>query len=98
MWFSVFDRKRIKSVVIKEKIIFKYTHWSFLLQNRGLSRLIVKNALGLCTVLSCVHFPVGRSPFIPGARKTGILSGLKTIFSFVISLNLNHAHKKKETV
>lgn len=40
-------------------------------QNRGLSRLIVENTLGLCAVLSCVHFPVGRSPFIPGARKTG---------------------------
>ena len=41
-----------------------------MLQNRRLPRLILKNTLGLCAVLSCVHFPVGGTPFIPGATKT----------------------------
>lgn len=44
-----------------------------MLQNRGLPRLILKNTLGLCAVLSCVHFPVGRTPFISGAKKQKFL-------------------------
>lgn len=39
-----------------------------MLQNRGLSRLILKYTLGFCTVLSCVHFPFRRSPFIPATN------------------------------
>lgn len=40
-----------------------------MLQNRGLSRLILKDTLGFCAVLSCVHFPFRRSPFIPARIK-----------------------------
>lgn len=38
-------------------------------QNGGLPWLILKNTLGLCTVLPRVHFPVRRTPLIPGVRK-----------------------------
>lgn len=40
-----------------------------MLQNRRLSRLILKNALGLGPIPPCVHFPVGGTPFIPDAKK-----------------------------
>lgn len=48
-----------------------HTHWSFMLQNGGLPRLIFKNTLGFCSVLPRVHFSVRRTPFIPetGNRK-----------------------------
>lgn len=41
-----------------------------MLQNGRLARLVLKDALGLCTVLSRVHFGVWRSPLVPGAANT----------------------------
>lgn len=45
-----------------------------MLQNRRLSRLILKNALGLGPIPPCVHFPVGGTPFIPDAKKNIYMS------------------------
>lgn len=56
-----------------------------MLQNRGLSRLILKNTLGLCTVLSGVHFPFRRSPFIPGTTKHRNISMTQKTFSSSIN-------------
>lgn len=52
-----------------------------MLQNRGLSRLILKYTLGFCAVLSCVHFPFRRSPFIPATTKLRYISMTQKTFS-----------------
>lgn len=77
----------VKKIIIcdEKECSFNYTHWSFMLQNRGLSRLILKNTLGLCAILSCVYFPFRRSPFIPGTTKHRNISMTQRTFSSSIN-------------
>ena len=57
--------------------LLRETHRPLLLQDGGLPRLILEDALGLGSVLPGVHFPVGRTPLVPGKERR---AELKCVF------------------
>lgn len=90
------DRVKRKTFFFVEcgYIMVKYTHWSLVLQNGRLSGLVFKDALGLCAVLSRVHFGVGRSPLVPGAAQHTNRSHRHCVSNTVYSVPLDDVSQR----